>query len=609
MQYNSRILLSHFRRAGTLGALSLCSLAALSAPQNGIRYQVAEPTEMEFRPAARVLAPTVASSTDRMVIRYRNANTRAQAYSAAQVSSASQASLYRSGLQALEVHHNASGAQVLKLDRKRTVASLQATAAQLMADDPNILYAEPDYIAQAQATPSDPYFNYQWHYYEVSGGLRLPAAWDLSVGTGINVAVIDTGVRPHADLAANLLPGADMISTAAVSLDGNGRDMDASDVGDGCNGRSSSWHGTHVAGTIAAVANNGIGGVGVAPGAKIVPIRALGCGGGYNSDIADGIAWAAGASVPGVSNNQNPARVINLSLGGMSPCSATLQTAIDTARSRGAVVIVAAGNSNTSANNFSPANCRGVITVAATTRKGGKAPYSNTGTVVDVAAPGGSMSTNAADGILSTLNTGTTRPGSDSYQYYQGTSMATPHVAGAAALLLARRPSLMPYETETLIRSMVRAFPTACASCGSGIVDAALLTQKAFLSANTNVLNVTEIEPNNTHATAHVITSTAARILGNIGPLKDQDIYKVTLPVGATLMARLIPQQDANLDLDVRNLPGTVLARAGNLAAGRVDSLSYTNKGKAPADVYVRALWKSGGTGNVNGAYTLELAR
>ena len=594
-----------------MGALSLASLLAVAAPNSSIRFQVSEPLEPELRATApaRLLAPVASASTDRLVIRYRNANTRAQAYSAAQVSSASHASLFRAGLQAVAVHHNGNGAQVLKLDRKRSVATLQATAAQLMADDPNILYAEPDYIAQPQAVPSDPYFGLQWHYHEVSGGLRLPAAWDLSIGTGINVAVIDTGVRPHADLVANLLPGADMISTAAVSLDGDGRDMDASDVGDGCNGRNSSWHGTHVAGTIAAVANNGIGGVGVAPGAKIVPIRALGCGGGYNSDIADGIAWAAGASVPGVSDNPNPARVINLSLGGMSPCSATLQTAIDTARSRGAVVIVAAGNSNASANNFSPANCRGVITVAATTRKGGKASYSNTGSVVDVAAPGGSMSTGAADGVLSTLNTGATTPGNDSYQYYQGTSMATPHVAGAAALLLARRPSLMPYETETLLRSMVRAFPAACASCGTGIVDAALLTQRAFLSANTNVVNVTEAEPNNTHATAQSITAPAVRILGNVGPLKDADVFKVTLPVGAAFSARILPLQDANLDIEIRNLTGTVLATGGNLPAGRVDSMSYTNKGKTPLDLYVRVTWKSGGTGNVNGVYSLEMAR
>ncbi|TDM05628.1 MAG: peptidase S8 [Ideonella sp. MAG2] len=609
MQYPSHTVLSHLQRFGLASALSLCSLAALAAPQSGIRYQEAEPSDLELRSNTLVRASSVSASTDRLVIRYRNANTRAQAYSAAQVSSASHASLFRAGLQAVAVHHSANGAQVLTLDRRRSLASLQATAAQLMADDPNILYAEPDFILQRQAAPSDPYYNLQWHYHEVSGGLRLPTAWDLSVGTGINVAVIDTGVRPHADLVANLLPGADMISTASVAQDGDGRDMDATDVGDGCNGSRSSWHGTHVAGTIAAVANNGIGGVGVAPGAKIVPVRALGCGGGYNSDIADGIAWAAGAAVPGVSNNQNPARVINLSLGGMSSCSATLQTAIDTARSRGAVVIVAAGNSNASANNFSPANCRGVITVAATTRAGGKAPYSNTGTVVDVAAPGGSMNTRSADGVLSTLNTGTTTAGSDSYQYYQGTSMATPHVAGAAALLLARRPTLLPYETETLIRSMVRAFPAACASCGTGIVDATALTKAAFVSTNANVSNVTEVEPNNTHATAQAVTATTARILSNVGPLKDLDIYKVTLPVGATLVARLIPQQDANIDLEARTLAGTLLVTGSNLGAGRVDTLSYANKGKAALDVYLRATWKSGGTGDVNGAYTLELAR
>lgn len=294
------------------------------------------------------------------------------------------------------------------------------------------------------------------------------------------VAVIDTGYRAHADLVANLLPGYDMISDLEVAQDGNGRDSDATDVGDyapagacgvGQPARNSSWHGTHVAGTIAAATNNGIGVAGVAYNSKIVPVRVLGRCGGYTSDIADGMIWAAGGSVSGVPANANPAKVLNLSLGGSGACSATQQGAVNAARNLGATVVVAAGNSNTNASNSSPANCIGVVTVAATNRAGARSYYSNYGAVVDIAAPGGETST-TANGILSTLNSGSTTPGSDNYAFYQGTSMATPHVAGAAALMYAVKPSITPDEVESILKSSARAFPGTCSQCGSGIVDA-----------------------------------------------------------------------------------------------------------------------------------------
>ena len=268
----------------------------------------------------------------------------------------------------------------------------------------------------------------QWDYFEVRAGMNLPAAWDLSTGSGVVVAVLDTGYRPHADLADNLLAGYDFVNNSAMGNDGDGRDADASDPGDGCSSGHSSWHGTHVAGTIAALANNGLGIAGVAYNAKVQSVRVLGCGGGYNSDIADGMIWAAGGSVSGVPANATPAKVLNLSLGGQSACSITVQNAINTARGLGASVVVAAGNSKMAVGNFSPANCKGVITVAALGRTGARAPYSNFGPQVAVAAPGGNMNAGTANGILSTLNTGGASPGEDSYAYYQGTSMATPHV-------------------------------------------------------------------------------------------------------------------------------------------------------------------------------------
>jgi serine protease len=372
------------------------------------------------------------------------------------------------------------GAESIQPSRLLSRDELRDVLATLKAD-PDVEYVEEDAMLQAFFTPNDTRYNEQWHYYESTGGLRLPAAWDRATGTGVNVAVLDTGYRPHADLAANVVGGYDMISDSFVGNDGNGRDSDARDPGDWntygqCStfspSRSSSWHGTHVAGTIAAVGNNGNGVIGVAYRARVVPVRVLGRCGGLTSDIADGVVWAAGGSVSGVPSNPNPAKVISLSLGGSGSCSSAMQSAINLARSRGATVVVAAGNNNGSVTNINPANCSGVVAVAATNRSGGKASYSNYGSQVDVAAPGGQTSSGAGSGVLSTLNSGSTTPGSDSYAFYQGTSMATPHVSGVVALMLSVNASLSPDQIESTLRSTARPFPQACSGCGTGIVDA-----------------------------------------------------------------------------------------------------------------------------------------
>ena len=238
------------------------------------------------------------------------------------------------------------------------------------------------------------------------------------------MAVLDTGYRPHVDLVGNIIPGYDFIISTAVSNDGNGRDPDASDPGDWTATRNSSWHGTHTAGTIGAVTNNSLGVAGVAFNAQIQPVRVLGTGGGFTSDITDAIVWASGGSVAGVPNNTTPANVINMSLGGSGACSSAMQTAINGAVGRGTVVVVSAGNSNIDAKNQNPANCKKVIPVAAVGRKGGKASYSNFGNIVKIAAPGGDLN----EFVYSTLNFGTTTPAGDAYAGYQGTSMAAPHL-------------------------------------------------------------------------------------------------------------------------------------------------------------------------------------
>ncbi|RJG16073.1 peptidase S8 [Massilia cavernae] len=500
----------------------------------------------------------------------------------------------------------------MKLSKRMKLAEVQEVARELMARDPDVEYAEPDRMMQKMFTPNDPMYTQQWHYFETTGGLRLTTAWDKATGTGVNVAVIDTGYRPHTDMSGKYVGGYDFISDTFVSNDGNGRDSDASDPGDRvvageCGGgqptqtQNSSWHGTHVAGTIAAATNNSVGVAGVAYNAKVVPVRVLGKCGGYTSDIADAIIWASGGTVSGVPANTNVAKVINMSLGGGGACDTTTQNAINSARSRGTVVIVAAGNENQNASNSNPANCAGVVTVAATNRAGGRAFYSNYGSVVDVAAPGGET-TVSTNGILSTLNAGTGAPGADNYVFYQGTSMATPHVAGVAALMLSKNAALTPDEIESRLKSSSRAFPATCSQCGSGLVDA-----NAAVDAATAIPGptISETESNNTLATANTVTTTGTTVNANMGSTSDTDYFVVQLPAGKTLTSTLTPGAGKDYDLYVYNSAGTLLGSSEN-GTGVVDTVTLTNTGGTTAARYIRVVYYSGGTGATNGTYTLK---
>lgn len=422
------------------------------------------------RPGAALLSPSDPDDfTDRLIVKLRDPTVRDPSLRIAEVAG-------RAGQFVQHLRFMSGGAHVVRLARRMSLADARAVARRL-ASDPAVAYVEPDSRVHPLRVPNDTLYARQWDFFEPAGGINLPAAWDITTGSGaITVAVIDTGIVNHADLVGRLVAGYDFIGDTSISNDGDGRDADASDPGDyGCSGSTSSWHGTHVAGTIGAASNNGVGVAGVNWVSKIQSVRVLGKCGGYTSDIIDGMRWASGIAVTGVPVNATPSRVLNLSLGGTGPCGTTLQNAVNDVMSRGTVVVVAAGNSAADSGNTSPGNCSGVIAVAATVRNGGKAGYSNYGSKVAISAPGGGN----GDSILSTLNSGATVPAGDIYAYYQGTSMAAPHVAGVVSLMLSANPALTPAQVLAKLQSSARAFPTGTgadctpALCGAGIVDAA----------------------------------------------------------------------------------------------------------------------------------------
>jgi serine protease len=377
------------------------------------------------------------------------------------------------------VRQMASRAHVLKFDRWVSTDEAKQLAREIEANDPNVEYAEPDVMLQPQLFPSDPQFVKQWSLFETPGGINAMNAWDTATGSGVVIAVLDTGYLLHEDLVANLLSGYDFISDSSASNDGDGRDSDATDSGDaavvgdcGTNlppaDSPNSWHGTQVSGVAAAAGNNSVGITGIAFNAKILPVRVIGKCGAATSDSADAIIWASGGAVPGVPTNTNPAKVLNLSFNADGPCSNTTQNAINTARNNGAIVVVSAGNDNRDATNTQIAGCSGAFVVASNSRAGGKAGYSNYGSVVALAAPGGDGN-NSANDILTTFRFF----GADNYSAKNGTSISAPMVVGAAALMLSANTSLTADQVMAILKQTVSPFPTSqtCSGCGSGILN------------------------------------------------------------------------------------------------------------------------------------------
>lgn len=453
------------------------------------------------QPVPRPVEPLVSLPTDQIIVGFRD-QVGPAGLSPADTTQLADRLSAAAGVSLSFVRLISESAYVMRLPERVELAAAAEISARLAAL-PDVAYAEPDAIMQivqspplpagpagTTKTPNDTRFTDQWHYRYEPGeeeGLNLLPAWNITTGAANTVvAVVDTGIRTHADLAGRTLPGYDFIADVPTANDGNGRDADPADPGDwtsndqcffGWEATDSSWHGTHVAGTIGAASDNNSGVAGVNWLAKVVPVRVLGRCGGTLSDIVAGTRWAGGLAVPGVPANPNPADVINLSLGGSGSCSVTYQNAFNELAAAGVVVIVAAGNSNANASGFQPANCNQVITVAANDKDGDRAYYSNYGAVVDITAPGGAQAfANDPNGVLSTLNAGLTGPGADALVYYQGTSMAAPHVAGLASLLLGEHPSLTPAEVLDTLQTTARDFPAGSnctpAQCGPGIADA-----------------------------------------------------------------------------------------------------------------------------------------
>jgi serine protease len=372
-------------------------------------------------------------------------------------------------------------------------------AATALAAVPGVSAAAPDArirpLATAPVTPTDPRFPKQWDLWDAAStarrggwGVDAPRAWTRTKGARkVVVAVLDTGITTHPDLAgARRRPGYDFVSNVegVHSYDGGGWDATPDDPGDRCadTGDPSSWHGTFVAGEIVAQ-HDGRGVAGEAPGVSLEPVRILGGCGGLESDEIAGIAWASGGTVTTPSgkhlSNAYPADVISLSVASEQPCDAALQRSITAAIGRGTTVVAAAGNDDASVATSAPADCKGVVSVAATTRRGNRAGYSNHGTSaqpVTIAAPGGNDAAPIVGDGWSGTGAFTAAGNRAGFVWDEGTSMAAPRVAAAVALLLSVQPSLTPQQVRTHLRSTATRFgyESTCTvvRCGAGIVNA-----------------------------------------------------------------------------------------------------------------------------------------
>lgn len=470
--------------------------------------------------------------------------------------------------------------------------SSEALAAAL-AKDSDVLYAVPDRLRRLHSVyPNDPLFSDvgnpnvavgQWFLRApdatIVSAINAQPAWATVTGNGITVAAVDTGVRTdHPDLANKLRAGVNVISYASVSGVSGGRSTDPSDTGDwvdqsGINAintelnttvdckvqATSSWHGTKVAGIIGAKTNNTAGVASVAPDAMILPVRALGKCGGWDSDIIAGMRWAAGLAVgPDAATSTpppTPARVINMSLGGADTCSQAYKDAIAAITARGVVIVASAGNDNGLAVS-TPANCPGVIGVAGLRHAGTKVGYSSLGPEVSLSAPAGNCVNDLGGAclytMLTTTNTGTTTPnpsggGNEFYtnstdRQANGTSFAAPQVSGAVALLLEARSSLTPAAVSSLLRRHARTFPTSGDALASGNCTAPSAAEQlvCYCTTQTCGAGMLDVDAAVQAALADPVAVIAVNPSTQATPQPNQPVYlnaaqSMVSPVGASM--------------------------------------------------------------------------
>jgi serine protease len=506
-----------------------------------------------------------AESTDRIIVKWR-----ATATDAALSSTRLRSLANRTSRRLLDERGIGPALSVIRLDNPQSATQLATTLAALRRD-PAVQYAEPDRRVRAHAyTPTDPLFIQQWYLKSVQpAAARFDAAWEITragsspVNAQVVIAVLDTGVRfEHPDLRSaasggKLLPGYDFVSgdsngSFATANDGNGWDVDASDPGDFINqtdldstifaGREcgggdnadiptrSTWHGTRVAGMIAADSDNLDGITGAAFHARILPVRVLGKCGGYDSDIIAAMYWSAGLLVPPplLSGtippiNANPAQIINMSLGAVSTCNAAYADAVRDVTAHGVLIVASAGNEGGGVD--APGNCPGALAVGGLRHIGTKVGFSSLGPEVGISAPAGNCVNPAPGACLfsldTTTNDGTAAPGNstytDQFHYNVGTSFSAPQAAAAAGLMKAVNPTLTPAMLIARIRESARPFPqasdsvptpTACQlprtdlvqeseclcttqTCGAGMLDAAGAVSAALRPAALAQLNGT----------------------------------------------------------------------------------------------------------------------